>query len=678
MNLKVALPNGRYIIAKGEPSKDLIGYRVLISKEDKGTTGIVVGLSDKPYDVEEFTVPDRYPVITRAHVSALVDTARIYGLSPWHLLFQLLPSEFHWSTERYIRRSARVKTSLDAKSLRVINFVEGKGKVKEELLKKRFGKELVEFLKARGFLEEFIEWDMPRLEVKIYSLNVGVEEAFHRLKGSKKKEDRMRLVAYIAERLYATREEILQAGFKSEDLRFLLKKGIIKEGVEYAYGITHMPKILRQTTPELIRKVGDKGVIWGSREKLIARLLELIEDSVASGKGSLVFFSHISDLSSLENTLRDCFGDRVLFFSSRLNSKDLVRNWFLAYEGNYTLVGTRLVALAPITNVDKVIIFDDKYTKLQNGVDLKVFFYLLSRYASAKFIVLTPCMDTYTYKAVVDGLFSEEFLPSDAKVSVVERKPTEILSNYTLKLLKNPQENTLILVNKVGYSYAYCPSCRELLLCPKCSSILTLDKEKSMAFCGRCGYRMLAVCPTHEIGLQEWGFGIDRVLEEVYKTVENTQNLHFDTFPTLTRSYDKVIVVNADNILSVPFFDSQEMYFCYLWRAMSVCKKELVIQTLYPKSPIIESLLNKKPYSFLEVELEERKQERLPPFVKVVVAQYAYLKDKNVEPLNRLCEYMKVFKKGERWEVFCKTSNNNLGDVLKALRREKPINISVF
>jgi IS605 OrfB family transposase len=102
LSLKIALPGGRVERIKadfpyeGSP----VGFRVLVD----GKTGLVVGLSDDG-QVKEVVFPDKVPLTSEKNLSALKDTAMLYGLIPWLLLWELLPSEWNWKKERFLRVS---------------------------------------------------------------------------------------------------------------------------------------------------------------------------------------------------------------------------------------------------------------------------------------------------------------------------------------------------------------------------------------------------------------------------------------------------------------------------------------------------------------------------------------------------------------------------------------------
>ncbi len=678
MNLKVALPNGRVLIAPYiSQIENPIGYRVLVSAEHRQTTGIVVGISEKDASANNVEFLDKYPITTPQHIKTVLDISNFYGLLPWNFLFDLLPKAFQWKKEKFIRLSRHLDKTLDKQSLEVLLYVQRRKELKEELLKKHFGKEKVEILKKKGFLESFYKWDMPKLEVEILKLGVSYAEAIERIKKFKNKEEKLALINYISERLYCTTDELKSEGFKTKDIKDLAKVGVIQKEKEYVYGIKNIPYTVNQEKPNLIKALQKSSIILGYRDDLIRRLLELLELSLQRRKSSLIFVSSLSNLASLESILTDTFGDKVIFISSKESPKSLVKAWFLSFEEPRIVIGTNLVALTPIKDVETVIVFDEFEAKLYNGVDLRNYFYTLSKYLGAKFVLFTPSPDTHTYRAIKDGILDKEVLDYPAKVVLIQRKPREIITSQVLEILKDTSKETLVLVNKLGYAYAFCPSCQDLLFCPNCSSLLTLTASQEEVFC-KCGYRSQALCPIHEVKLEPWGFGIEKVIEEVETKLGKLNHIHYAPQPNLSRTYHHTVVINADNILNVPFFDSQERYFKYLWTALSITKEKLIVQTLQPDFPVLQSLVEKNPFDFLESELKERQEENLPPFAKIVLAKYTKKGKLALEELKALCINFRLYEKDNSWELFCKTTSKNLGNLLRVIRKENPIKVSVI
>jgi primosomal protein N' (replication factor Y) len=88
LSLKIALPGGRVerIKANFPYEGSPVGFRVLV----EGKTGLVVGISDDG-QVKEVVFPDKVPLTSEKNLSALEDTAMLYGLIPWRCYGNFCP-----------------------------------------------------------------------------------------------------------------------------------------------------------------------------------------------------------------------------------------------------------------------------------------------------------------------------------------------------------------------------------------------------------------------------------------------------------------------------------------------------------------------------------------------------------------------------------------------------------
>ncbi len=669
MNLKLALPNGRTLKVKahfpynGSP----IGYRVLLN----GRTALVVGLAQEGQEMPlEF--PDRVPITTEKHITALLDTASHYALNPWLLLYKLLPSALDWREEEYIVPSEKPQTFLDKKSLEILDWVRHRRKVKEESLKKRFGDGPVMYLLGLGFLQRRREWKIPELVDKLYRLCIPLEEALRRLERLKKKDEALRLVYFLFERRYASMEELREQGFKAQQIRELIKRGILQETEEVVPQVSIKPGLLRQEGRAVLRPLGSRSILMGSWQGVSHRLLEELQALVERRGSALLFCDNTELLKALYHELYPLLGDRLLVLSSFVKGKEFLKNWFRCVEEEGLVVlGSRLSLLAPIKNLRLIVLLGDRAPRLQDGTDLRHLLFELSRYHGANFCIASPLPPLSL--CLKEGWEREVFKPTSEAI-VVRRKPEEVLAPNTLRLLKACLgEENLILVNKVGYAYAYCKACGYVVECPRCGSFLTLAKDKSTIFCNSCGYKSPAVCPECGRELSELGFGVEKAMEEVKNSLGTLTNIDFNTAPTLDRVYDNVFVLHADNILSVPWYDSAERYFSYMWTALSISKKRLVVQTVLEHNPLLEFLTTRDWEGFCKEELERRREEKLPPFSRLIKLEAI----KGLE-FSQLPVEISRKNAGDTKEVLLKVDTKNFSSVMRSLRSLRAKSLQVL
>jgi primosomal protein N' (replication factor Y) len=66
---------------------------------------------------------------------------------------------------------------------------------------------------GKGLFEVVEDWSAVNVEVELFSLNLPFDVALSKLKKTKSYAERVRLLSYLRERLYATREELKEEGF---------------------------------------------------------------------------------------------------------------------------------------------------------------------------------------------------------------------------------------------------------------------------------------------------------------------------------------------------------------------------------------------------------------------------------------------------------------------------------
>ncbi|MFN7064626.1 MAG: hypothetical protein ACK4OF_00545 [Aquificaceae bacterium] len=667
MNLRLALPNGRLLKVKADfPHKESpIGCRVLI----KGYTALVVGLAKEGERID-LQFPDQKPITTEKHIAVVLDTANHYALLPWKLLFDLLPSPFNWREEEFIVFGDKEERFLDKVSLQVLEYVRSRRQVKEENLRERFGGELIEKLIALGFLKRVKEWQVPDLKTSFYYLIVSIEEALRKLKGFKRKEEKLRLLHYLSERRKASEEELKEAGFKKVDIKALMKKGILREREELIEEIRYLPP-LRQGKGEYLKPLGKRSLLFGSWEEAKELLIAEVERYIREKKSVFIFCNTIRLSQTLYQDLYPIFGDRLVFLTSGQRTKEFIKRWFyVASAEGVLLLGSKVSLLAPLRNLGLLVYMEEGSSKAWEGFDLRFFLYSLCVYYGANFLLLGSLPPlSLCLREDWQRIYQEP----KADILLLKRRGQEIISSELKGLLgEGLQEEWLFLVNKSGYAYAYCSFCGWVVECPRCGSFLTLNKGKALAFCTSCGYKAQATCLECGRALQELGFGIERAMEEVHRLFGNRDNFHFDTVPRLGKSYDNVIVLHGDNILSVPWFDSLERYFSYLWQALCISKKRLVVQTVMESNPLLELIRNKDWQGFCHEELQRRREEDLPPFKRLVLARL-----KRLPPLERLPMDVKKRRLGSLWELLIKVDKGHLAELLRLLREYKAVSLEV-
>ncbi len=676
MNLRVLVAGGKTgVYTCIEAPEDPVGFRVLVKTRSGGRTGVVVGFSEESPQGGIVSFPDKLPLLRRSQIELLYDLTHDYLLpSAGFLLEKLLPSAFLWEEETTVRLKRKATTGLDPISKRVIEYLLKVRRVEKETLKKKFSSEVVNLLLEKGFLEEITSWEIPNVERRFYRLKVPEEEALRRVRS----ETRRRLILFLSGRLWVSEEEIKEEGFKKSDLRDLIRRGIVEEESRYVGEIREVP--LRQRTP-IKPFLSDKTVLWTDYEEAINTLEAVAEAELEKGKSLLVLFPERDQLIRVEGYMRDIFGDRVVSIHALKKPKELIEGWFYASENPSILLGTHLALLCPAKDIGAVVLFDEssqgnKIRHIKN-FDLRRAGYRLALKVGAKFVAITPAPTVASYYLVKKkgGLLRKSVKVRD--VLLIKRKPSEILTQELKEeILERPDKTTLFLVPKHGYSYAYCDVCSDLVDCPQCGTLLSYSKQDGRLFCTNCRFRTkTALCPRCGNEVKPIGFGLEKAMEVVEKIFKLSEDFSFDTYPHWGRSWDRVVVLSADLLLSVPSYLSEEKLFLYLMRAYGCAREKLIIQTLFTDHPIFKAVEEGSFEDFLREELSRREKEGLPPFWRYVLVESR--SEKPVPYIRKgVSPFVRVFQNMEKGliEILIKFRGEEtlkkLKEILKRFRRD--------
>lgn len=216
-------------------------------------------------------------------------------------------------------------------------------------------------------------------------------------------------------------------------------------------------------------------------------------------------------------------------------------------------------------------------------------------------------------------------------------------------------EQAVLLLNRRGYaSYLFCPSCKERMVCPRCSVNLVLHRPQDKARCHYCDawVDVPAKCPNSACGhkLVLFGMGTQRVEEELARKFPSAKVARADSdtmthardYPVLIRRFESrevnvllgtqmiakgldfpfvsfVGVVSADTALAIPDFRSAERTFQLVTQVAGRAGRagtggEVVVQSFSHDIAAIQAAVHQHFERFAEHELPIRKQLQLPPY----------------------------------------------------------------
>ncbi len=437
-----------------------------------------------------------------------------------------------------------------------------------------------------------------------------------------------------------------------------IKEEYIEKNVVLLHGVTSSGKT--EIYIHLIREQLDKGkqVLYLLPEialttQIISRLKNVFGNKVG------VYHSKFSD------------AERVETWNRVLNNKD--ENAF------QLIVGVRSSVFLPFINLGLVIV-DEEHENTYKQFDPAPRYHArdtaiyLSKQQDAKVLLgtATPSVESFfnarlgKYGLVpLDNRFRDIKLPEIEIIDLKKAyKKRQVKSHFTTALLEkidealNNDEQVILFQNRRGFSpYVQCDTCGWIPQCKHCDVSLTYHKYINRVICHYCGYStpVPSKCPACGCtGVKTKGFGTEKVEDEIKLLFPEAKVIRMDLDTTRTRKkYERIIydfsekkidiligtqmiskglnfdhvhvagILNADNMLNFPDFRAFERSFQLMTqvsgRAGRLKKQGVVlIQTMDPKHPVINNVVNYNYLAMFEKQIAERKKFKYPPFFRLI------------------------------------------------------------
>ena len=405
----------------------------------------------------------------------------------------------------------------------------------------------------------------------------------------------------------------------------------------------------------------------------------LIEDRLSKGEDVLFLVPEISLTTQLVERMRALFGESVTVYHSKLTPQQRTRLYtdMLSSESGNFVIGARSALFLPYKKLGLVVVdeeHDSSYKQSEpnpryNGRDSAI---VLATLHEAKVVLgsATPSLESYAnhlsgkyaYARLTErygGVEMPDIILSDTVRNVKrnERKlhfNKELLDGIADRLENN--EQVILFQNRRGYSpYMECPSCGFSARCPHCNVTLSAHQQRGRMVCHYCGYnepiqRYCPNCKTSE--LKPMGFGTERVEEAVLELFPEARVLRLDgDTATSSTAYNRIIgafarheadilvgtqivskgldfagvtligILNGDNLLASPDFRAEERAWQLIMQVAGRAGRrnkrgEVIIQTAEPQHSVYAMMGD---YERVASKLlNERKQFRYPPFVRIV------------------------------------------------------------
>ncbi len=414
--------------------------------------------------------------------------------------------------------------------------------------------------------------------------------------------------------------------------------------------------------------------VTGSGKTLV--YFERIKKILKKNKQALVLLPEIFLTNEFKSRFEDFFGFTPAIWHSKITPKQKRIMWKGILENKIKLiVGARSALFLPFKKLGVIIVDEEHDTsyKQDEGVIYNARDMAISRASIEKIpihlISSVPSVETYNnilnnkYRHIkILNRFENYPLPRTKIVNLkIDKTRNSLISNKTVEMVNKflkKGDQILFFINRRGFApYLICKKCGYKLVCSNCSMYLTFHKIKKKAICHRCSFekKVDIKCKSEKFcNFLMYGPGVEKVYDQVknifpnkkisifssdYVRKKKDSNSLFDkiknddvdiligtqmiskgfNFPRL----NCVVVIDAD--FSGRGYDLRttekniQLYHQLSGRAGRFSSDSLIIyQTLSPEDQTLNELIKNKSDELIKNELIVRKENNLPPFVRLI------------------------------------------------------------
>ncbi len=413
------------------------------------------------------------------------------------------------------------------------------------------------------------------------------------------------------------------------------------------------------------------GVTGSGKTEVYLRAIELV---VARGLQALVLVPEISLTPQLLARFAARFAGPLPVLHSGVTDAERLQAWRLARAGAPVVIGTRSAVFAPLLRPGLIVVDEehDPSYKQQDGFRYSARDLALAR-AQRHGIPIVLGSATPSLESLARAQSGKSRLlrlpnrtagacpPTLELVDLRAHAATQGIATPTLFAMQRHLAaggQVLLFLNRRGYAPTlFCPSCGWVAPCPRCDARLTMHRRENALACHHCGARreIPAACPVCGEPVKPVGQGTERIeetlaalfpdvtlaridrdvvrhrgsLEDALQRVQSGEVRLLVGTQMLTKGHhfpgvSLVVVLNADQGLFGTDFRSAERLAQTIVQVSGRAGRaerpgEVMIQTEYPRHPLLQQLIEGGYDAFAVAALAEREQARWPPFARVAV-----------------------------------------------------------
>ncbi len=451
--------------------------------------------------------------------------------------------------------------------------------------------------------------------------------------------------------------------------------------------------------------------------------IQLIQNSLTQNKQILYLLPEIGLTNQIVTRLSKHFGRKIAVYHSAIGDAERYEIWqelLKAEESNIKIIlGVRSSIFLPYSNLGLIIVDEEHESTYKQynpapryqARDAAI---ILAQQQEANILLGSATPSVESYFNALSGKFGlvelsqrykDKALPEIRIINMVFKSNQlkhSILSRPLMQEIGkalSKEEQIILFRNRRGFSpILQCADCGHIPKCKHCDVSMTYHKNDNLLICHYCGYSIknqgkCSNCNSNN--LQMLGYGTQRVEEELEqkfsdyrigrmdvdtmnkknayrRIIEEFENQNIQILvgtQILAKGLDfehvnTVGILDADAIINLPDFRSHERAFQLLTQVSGRAGRhsgsgKVLLQTRIPAHPVVRFVSQNDYKSFINNELNERKQFQYPPFSRMLKLTILHNSETKVNQFSFLLA--NILKK--------KFKNNLLGPIIPYISR---------
>lgn len=457
-----------------------------------------------------------------------------------------------------------------------------------------------------------------------------------------------------------------------------LEKPVCEDDEQKNFNISKLTLNEENATHEILSGSRHKYLLFTNNIKDRYKIYLKLFKELYSENGTLMYiFPEISQAEDFYKYFIGYNGNTAYFWHAKLKPKEKLELWQKCILNKARcLIGTRSLVFLPSDNVKLITVDEEESPFYKSDKNPK---YLLPEVAKTRaklekaiYLIGTNSPGVGAYAEIKEGdvklqdkteLIDLRRKEKKIDVEIIDLKEEKkegmhgFLSTKLRKMIiesKNNNEKILLFYNRRGYfTYVFCKTCGQELVCPRCDRPLIYDQKKNY-YCHTCNYVLNGkpICTLcNGTSFKYSGAGTQKIISELKHLVFNANIIRIDRdvlkeekdifkkYKEFISTDNSILIgtqlifnnilehkiglfvfINFDQIINFPDYHVAERAFQTLNKAKELVKKnngKMIIQTRHPGHYVLNAFINQNYEEFYYEEIKRRKELGYPPFKKI-------------------------------------------------------------